>query len=142
MTHWSINSSLIGEMKKIIWLFFRILRKGGELIELVYDWLIDCAVSKTCLTARELFEHLQSHNIHFIGKTFPCEICGKLLKNKYSLKVCVIVCLSVYLSVFCLSDHNSGIPRLICLKFWSGELVRTMEIFLVGFEWVNFVKES
>ncbi|XP_023338079.1 zinc finger protein 726, partial [Eurytemora carolleeae] len=42
--------------------------------------------SETCLTARELFEHLQSHNIHFIGKTFPCEICGKLLKNKYSLK--------------------------------------------------------
>jgi len=46
-----------------------------------------CDICKQiCLTARELFEHLQSHTENYLGKTSPCEICGKLLKNKYSLK--------------------------------------------------------
>ena len=39
------------------------------------------------MTAKDLYEHLQSHSQTFMGKTSPCEICGKLLKNKYSLKV-------------------------------------------------------
>ena len=39
------------------------------------------------MTAKDLYEHLQSHTENFLGKTSPCEICGKLLKNKYSLKV-------------------------------------------------------
>jgi len=38
------------------------------------------------MTAKDLYEHLQSHSQTFMGKTSPCEICGKLLKNKYSLK--------------------------------------------------------
>jgi len=41
---------------------------------------------KILITAKEFFEHLQSHSKDFIGKTAPCEICGKLLKNKYVLK--------------------------------------------------------
>jgi len=38
------------------------------------------------MTAKEFYEHLQSHGKDFIGKTAPCEICGKMLKNKYILK--------------------------------------------------------
>jgi len=38
------------------------------------------------MTAKDFYEHLQSHGKDFIGKTAPCEICGKLLKNKYILK--------------------------------------------------------
>lgn len=41
---------------------------------------------KVLMTAKDFFEHLQSHGKDFIGKTAPCEICGKLLKNKYILK--------------------------------------------------------
>jgi len=41
---------------------------------------------KILMTAKDFFEHLQSHSKNFIGKTAPCEICGKLLKNKYVLK--------------------------------------------------------
>ena len=40
----------------------------------------------TLLTAKDLFEHLQQHGKNYLGKTAPCEICGKLLKNKYVLK--------------------------------------------------------
>ena len=40
----------------------------------------------TLLTAKEFFEHLQQHGKNFVGKTAPCEICGKMLKNKYVLK--------------------------------------------------------
>ena len=38
------------------------------------------------LTAKDFFEHLQQHGKNYLGKTAPCEICGKLLKNKYVLK--------------------------------------------------------
>jgi len=38
------------------------------------------------LTAKQFFEHLQAHGKNYIGKTAPCEICGKMLKNKYVLK--------------------------------------------------------
>eukprot|EP00092_Neocalanus_flemingeri_P001520 GFUD01001622.1.p1 GENE.GFUD01001622.1~~GFUD01001622.1.p1 ORF type:complete len:532 (+),score=116.63 GFUD01001622.1:82-1677(+) len=41
---------------------------------------------KVLMTAKDFFEHLQSHGKDFIGKTAPCEICGKMLKNKYILK--------------------------------------------------------
>ena len=47
----------------------------------------NCAqCQSTLLTAKEFFEHLQQHGKHFVGKTAPCEICGKMLKNKYVLK--------------------------------------------------------
>ena len=41
----------------------------------------------------------------------------------------VVVVISVFLSV-CLSDHNSGTPERICLKFWFDELGRTKVMFL------------
>ena len=40
----------------------------------------------TLLTAKDFFEHLQQHGKNYQGKTAPCEICGKMLKNKYVLK--------------------------------------------------------
>jgi len=40
----------------------------------------------TLLTAKDFFEHLQKHGKDYIGRTAPCEICGKMLKNKYVLK--------------------------------------------------------
>ena len=40
----------------------------------------------TLLTAKDFFEHLQQHGKDYVGKTAPCEICGKMLKNKYVLK--------------------------------------------------------
>ena len=42
--------------------------------------------TSTLMTAKEFFEHLQQHGKNFLGKTAPCEICGKMLKNKYVLK--------------------------------------------------------